>query len=229
VAQGDPQRIKEAYRLNQQSIYSHEEIEAICEEIESQWEYHFIARAAFPNGLISQLPQYESPQFYRDKGVHFQVCVALPLPAVMERGLEDVGHWLNQNYIIRLYGILDQDGVLKKGKEKNNSYTQILYILRQRVGAHSRGYRNPKSSEVRNLTKLIKEHFNISIEPEDAKHFNLAIDTFLQRLKEHCVRFVRSLEGESKPDRGPEPCARLCCRIFSAIRGPINALYKSIP
>jgi len=173
---------------------------------------------------MSQLPEYESPQFYIDKGVHFRVRVLLPLPQVMERRLGDVGHWLNQNYIIRLFGILDQDGVITAGKNERNPYTLILALLRQRVGAHSRGYRNPKSREVRKLTKLIEEHLKISIEPEDAQHFNLAIDTILYTLKEYCVVFIRSLEGKSKPNR--KPVASLGCRIFSGIWGIYRTLIN---
>jgi hypothetical protein len=115
------------------------------------WDYHFVARAAFPSGLMGRLPEYESPQFYIDKGIHFRVRVPRPLLQGMERRLGNVGHWLNQNYIIRLFGILDQDGVITAGKKEGNPYTLILALLRQRVRAHSRGYRNPKSREVRRL------------------------------------------------------------------------------
>jgi hypothetical protein len=37
--------------MDRESVYSREQIEEICEEVERQWEYHLIARAAFP-------PQY---------------------------------------------------------------------------------------------------------------------------------------------------------------------------
>jgi hypothetical protein len=203
--------------LDRQPTYSHQEIEEICAEIELQWECHLISRAAFPSGLMNKLLEYESPQFYSDQGVSVKVRVALPLSQVMERRLGDVGHWLNQNYIIRLFGILNQDGVITAGKNEGNPYTLILALLRQRVGTHSRGYRNPKSREVRRLTKLIEDHLNTSIEPKDAQHFDLAIDTILYALKEHCVVFIRSLEGKSRPNR--KPVASLGCRIFSALLG----------
>lgn len=97
--------------MDQEPVYSREQIEAICEEVERQWEYHLIARAAFPSNVLESVPEYESPDFYIQHNVLLQVRVPVPLSPVMERGLEGIGHWLNQNYIIRLFGILDQDHI----------------------------------------------------------------------------------------------------------------------
>jgi hypothetical protein len=196
--------MNEAHTMVQESVYSREQIEEICEEVESQWEYHLIARAAFPSNMMEGIPEYESPPFYPQHGVRLQVRVPVPFSPVMERGLEGIGHWLNQNYIIRLFGILDEYRVITAGREASNPYTHILAILRHNVGTHSRGYRNPGRTEVRKVTRLIQEHLDPSVLDEDIRHFNLAIDTVLHRLKEHCVTFVRSLEGRLKPSRKSE-------------------------
>jgi hypothetical protein len=190
--------------MAQESVYSREQIEEICEEVENQWEYHLLARAAFPSNIMEGIPEYESPPFYIQQGIRMKVCVPVPLSPVMERGIDGIAHWLNQNYIIRLFGILDEYRVITAGKEASNPYTHILAILRHNVGAHSRGYRNPERTEVPKVTQLIQEHLDPSVLAEDVRHFNLSIDTVLHRLKEHCVRFVRSLEGRPKPIRKSE-------------------------
>jgi hypothetical protein len=194
----------EVLTMDRESVYSREQIEEICEEVERQWEYHFIARAAFPANIMEVIPEYESSPFHRQQDVRMKVGIPVPLSPVMERGLEGIGHWLNQNYIMRLFGILDEYQVITAGKEASNPYTHILASLRHKVGAHSRGYRNPESNEARKLTQLIQKHLDSSVPPEDVRHFNLSIHPVLHQLKEKCVRFVRSLEGKPKPIRKPE-------------------------
>jgi hypothetical protein len=193
--------MSEVLTMDRQSVYSREQIEEICGEVERQWEYHFIARAAFPANIMEVIPEYESSPYHIQQGARVEVHVPVPLSPLMERGLEGTGHWLNQNYIIRLFGILDEYQVITAGKQAKNLYTRILACLRHKVGAHSRGYRNPENSEVRKLTQLIQEHLDSSVLPEDVRHFNLSIHPVLHRLKEHCVTFVRTLEGKSKPIR----------------------------
>jgi hypothetical protein len=184
--------------MDKESIYSREEIEEICKEVERQWEYHLLARGAFPINPEG-LTEYQSSDFYIEHGVLMKVSIPGPMSPVMQRGLAGIHQWLNQNYIIRLYGILDQYKVLTAGKKLNNPYINILYGLRQKIGAHSSGYRNPKDYDARKLTKLIQEHLDPSIGDERVHHFNLAIDTVLYKMKEDCIKFIRSLEGEPIP------------------------------
>jgi hypothetical protein len=196
--------MNEVLTMDRESVYSREQIEEICGEVERQWEYHLIARAAFPTNILEVIPEYESSPYHIQHGAQVKVCVPVPLSPLMERGLEGIGHWLNQNYIIRLFGILDEYQVITAGKQAKNPYTRILASLRHKVGAHSRGYRNPKNGEVRKLTQLIREHLDPSVLPDDVRHFNLSIHPVLQTLKEHCVTFVRSLEGKPKSIRKSE-------------------------
>ncbi len=174
--------MNEVLTMDRESVYFREPIEEICEEIERQWEYHLIARAVFPPNIVKVILEYESSPYHIQQGARLKVRVPVPLSPLMERGLEGTGHWLNQNYIIRLFGILDEYQVITAGKEANNPYTRILASLRHKVGAHSRGYRNPESREARKLTQWIQEHLDSSVSPEAVRHFNLSIHPVLHRL-----------------------------------------------
>jgi hypothetical protein len=190
--------------MNTETVYTCEKINEICEEVERQWEYHLLARAAFPSSLMEVLSEYESGKFYAEHGVQLKVSVPVSLSPIMQRGLEGIAHWLNQNYIIRLYGILDEYKIIKAWKQsesqdKDDPCIEILYLLRPKVGAHSRGYRNPKKSDVQKVTRLIQKHLDSSVEDESVRHFLLAIDTVLYNLKEHCKDFVRSRKGKPIP------------------------------
>jgi len=116
----------------------------------------------------------------------------------MIKNIERIGGWLNQNYIIRLFGILYQGGIISAGKKVSNPYTEILAKLRHKVGAHSAGYRNPGKSDSKKITKLINKHLDNSFIPNNADFFNLSIDTVIEPLKNQCVQFIRTLEGKVK-------------------------------
>jgi hypothetical protein len=77
-----------------------------------------------------------------------------------------IAHWLNQNYIVRLCGILDEYQVITKGKQDGNDFTLVLAGLRHRVGAHTRGYWDPENSDDRKIAELIRKHFDSSVDDE---------------------------------------------------------------
>jgi hypothetical protein len=70
--------------MDKESVYSREQVEEICEEVERQWEYHLLARGAFPRNPEG-IAEYESPPFYIQQSVRMKVCIPVPLSPVMER------------------------------------------------------------------------------------------------------------------------------------------------
>ncbi|MFV1981772.1 MAG: hypothetical protein ACC655_11510, partial [Rhodothermia bacterium] len=107
--------------------------------------------------------------------------------------------WQNENYVIRLYGILDEAKVLKAGKQQKSPITKIVADLRSKVGAHSRGGRYRNKADYRRIAALITEHLDERFTPDQLQSFNLSIDTVLARLKDRCIAFVQSLEGTDVP------------------------------
>ena len=118
----------------------------------------------------------------------------------MNRGLDSIAHWLNQNYIIRLFGILNENNFITAGKNHKNPYTEIVALMRH-VVSHSRGERKIDRGKEKKATKLIMEHLDSRILPDDIRSFNLSIDAVLLPLKNHCVEFVSSQEGKDKPSK----------------------------
>jgi hypothetical protein len=173
----------------------------ICNEIERQWEHHLLIRAAFPAKTPEDGGPYESPPYYKHKAVSFAVCRPVPMSDVMKRGYKDLGAWANQNYVIRLFGILEENSIIKAGKKLKNPYTEIVALLRHSVGAHSRGVKNPERSDSEKVTKLIQKHLDDRALPDTIKTFNLSIDTVLEKLKIGCQDFVRSLENQEVPSK----------------------------
>src|SRR5713101_6050081 len=144
--------------MNPESTYSSVKIVEICEEIERQWEYHLVTRALLPVNAVNSPGQYSSSRFCQYHGADFHVVVKNPDSPLIRRALKGVPHWLNQNFVIRLYGLLNENNIITAGKEAENKFTEILASLRHMVGTHSSGYPSPQKSKFRIVTSLIKSY-----------------------------------------------------------------------
>jgi len=194
--------------METKATYTSVRIDDICKEIERQWEYHFVSRAVFPVDAFKSPSGYSSPGFYRRYGADFCVLAKNPDSPLIRRALEGLPHWLNQNFVIRLFGLLDENRVITAGKEAKNKFTEILAGLRHMVGTHSSGYANPESSEFRRVTNLIKSFLHPGINLESVRDFQLDIQKVLRPLKDQCIEFVRTLEGKEIPKKKASTCQR---------------------
>jgi hypothetical protein len=108
---------------------------------------------------------------------------------------------LNQNFVIRLFGLLDENKVITAGKEAENKFTEIVAGLRHMVGAHSCGYAKPEKNAFQNVTSLIKSHLDPAVDLNSVRDFHLDIQKVLRPLKDKCIEFVRTLDGKKLPKK----------------------------
>lgn len=189
--------------MSKETTYSAETITRICDEIERQWEYHLVTRAVFPVNAATAASEFTSPRFYQHYGAFFRVIVKDPASPLIRRALRGLPHWLNQNFIIRLFGLLDEYNVITAGKLEKNAFTGIIAGLRHLVGAHSSGYPSPQKREFKQVTRLIKAHLDPDVDVDSVRDFHLDIKKVLRPLKEKCLEFVRALEGKPRPEKKP--------------------------
>lgn len=184
--------------MKKPQVYTEYMIKNIEVEIERQWYYLLLVRAAFPFNFQEKLPTYDSPNFYTDLKIGFEINVPHNFLANIKIKSEGLGYWLNQNYVIRLFGILNEKNIITLGKNLDNPYTRILAGLRHNVGTHNMGYRKGDDE----LANDIIQYLDARATADDI--FNLSIDTVLLPLKNQCVDFVKSIEGKEIPQKKSE-------------------------
>jgi len=168
------------------------EINEICNEIEMQWEYHLMTRAVF-HSKISESDDYSSPSFYSSRGFDIQVKLPNKKSESFQRAAKGIGSWLNQNYVIRLYGILDSKQIMKIGKE-DSDIIKLINILRMNIGAHSTGRKVSKKDDLDKATRLINNLFNLVLSVDVIKSYVLSVDSVLEPMKNKTMEYVKSLE-----------------------------------
>jgi hypothetical protein len=170
-----------------------EEINEICKEIEQQWDYHLMTRAVFYS-KFSEIDHYESPSFYQLNGFDFKVTLPEKKTERWNQAAKGIGTWLNQNFVIRLYGILDSKGI-RKIKDKPD-IIKLIEKLRPNVGAHSTGRRISKKSDHKTATNLINSLFEKNYKVDEIDSYILSVDTVLEPMKNQLIDYIKSLIKE---------------------------------
>jgi hypothetical protein len=171
-----------------------QEIDELCQEVQRQWELHVMTRAVFCFGFGS-MEEFDSPGYYQNLGFGFHV----KLPATNGRNREaiydGIGTWLNQNYVIRIFGILDSKPVRKIIPKPK--IIELIDILRNNIGAHTTGNNQPDKKKLEKATRLINTLFNMKVEASQVQNFDLSIDTVLEPMKNKVIEYLNSLRGDN--------------------------------
>lgn len=167
--------------------------EAVLREMDVLWEKFTECRARFPyvpemavGGNIGVAPYYE--QF----GIHIILQFDRKLtPADRER-INAIGHWLNQNFIVRLYALLESHKVLEVPIDRKLAGAEDVDLLRRlrNVFAHSSGRYNAGNKAHRKLLKALATRFGINL--TSCQDFPLDIAKVLEPLLNSCKAYARA-------------------------------------
>lgn len=120
-----------------------------------------------------------------------------PLTDDQIRGHNEVGHWHNQNFIVRLYAVLETHGLVSSTVKIDTSApghedVQIVRWLRHRYG-HGSGRYNSKDSDDRRLLNTMVARFTLNKAIfEDLGEFPVMINTVLLPLADGCKTYAKS-------------------------------------
>lgn len=177
---------------------SDQQIEEICNEIEHQWLYLLMTRAVFNNAYFPTHNSYSSPSFYTNRKIEFKVSLPEDKSEAFQKGATGLKNWLNQNYVIRLYGVLEKYQILYSGhKAYKNSLMILLFELRPKIGAHSSGRKPSDRKHLRKATRMINDLFkkDRELNIDEVEHYALPLDSVLEPMKNQAIQFVRSLRA----------------------------------
>jgi len=155
-------------------------------------------KAYFPhmNKKMIGCQQFNTAPRYWHKGFPFTFFFNKPLTAQDVKKNNEISHWLNENFVVRLCAILNSYKICSKRKHIDSSVrngSNEMYLLKRLrdVIAHSSGRYNPndKKHDHKGLMRDLLSYFNLS--NQNRKAFPLPIDTVLDPLFEGCKRYVQ--------------------------------------
>ena len=178
---------------------------AMCSEIIAQIDIQLNnllnSRAMFPHMKANMIgvTHCATAPFYQNRGFDIIFSFAEPLTTQRIDEINEIGHWINQNYVVRLCALLESYNVISRGRSINtqldgHNEVDILRRLRNEF-AHTSGWYDPTDPEEKRLREKIIEHFSLKADnhPETDGKFPIPIDKVLVPLTEGCKRYVRAL------------------------------------
>jgi hypothetical protein len=156
-------------------------------------------KAIFPhmNKSIIGQSSVDTANSYKARGYFFKLVFLRPLTESDIERNNEISRWMNENYVVRLYALLNSYKIvsgLSSVDESIDGSKEVKLLIRLRnVFAHTSGKYNPEDERQRDLFKDIVAH--IKLNEDESNEIRLDIDKVLDPLHEGCLRYV---EGKFK-------------------------------
>jgi hypothetical protein len=165
----------------------------IIDAIEFNWNCLLTTRAIFSNNDFGTSMKYNSPSFYCARDIDLSIQWRKLGEFQSKYKPKDLNYWHNANFIIRLYGVLDEGQLLKPEFRECHDSLKLIYLLRNKVGAHQNGLKKPKVKYLKQANELFQKLGIEGMEVESITNFNLAIDGVILKLKNALIEDIKKL------------------------------------
>jgi hypothetical protein len=169
-------------------------IEEIIAEIDALEDIVIQCKSLFPalsDNLVGK-DSFPTPPFYRSRGHDAYIRTEKPITQKFINQYLKVGKWLNENAIIRLYGIMYYHGLLKKIDSTVNGWKEVDLMRRMR-DAFTKTKLNYKPNDPRNtrLRKEVISYFDLPEAQFPEGEIPTPIDKVIRLIFEGCRNYVR--------------------------------------
>ena len=174
-------------------------------QIEKQVEYLLRIRAMFPFIMESKigLTEFSTAPFYQHAGINIRFHFPDGITPEQVHTINSIGHWINQNFVIRLCAILEHNGVIQPHgqgilDESLPGFEDVNIVRRVRnVLAHTSGRYNSSVLDERRLYQRIVSHYDPESSTVDtAQEFPLSIDTVLVPMARGCQQYAGACQSD---------------------------------
>ena len=156
-------------RSNKASFELEKELDDLLETCKSLWNDFNNCKAHFPYtpSDAKGLKEVRTALYYIAQGFDISFSFSQPLSEEAIAKINQIGHWLNQNFIIRLCAILEYFGVISNSEkidlELEGAYEVNIVRRLRNCFVHSSGRYNPKDRKHRVTIELIRTKIDNSI------------------------------------------------------------------
>ncbi|MBU0478464.1 hypothetical protein KKC91_07850 [bacterium] len=177
----------------------------LLKALDALWNNFNNCRAYFPciqENAVGSISASTAP-YYIAQGFNISFVFSKRLSKEGILKINQIGHWINQNFIVRLCALLESYHILSNSIDidftlDGANHINIVRRLRNYF-AHSSGKFNPENKDHVITIKLIRDHVGISI--DNRSEWPLSIDTVLKPLYEGCVNYSKQ-KMENRKQKG---------------------------
>lgn len=166
--------------------------------IEINWSCLLISRSVFSYSSFGKTDKYTTGNFYSKNGIDFSISWNSLGDFNTKYSPQVLTQWHNANFIIRICGALDefiQSCIEKRKKLKDDvAVIKLIYILRNKIGAHQIGIDKPKEKYFDRVNKIFEELNIQTVDSNKLSNFDLTINKVLLPIKEELIKEINKLE-----------------------------------
>jgi hypothetical protein len=178
-----------------------ESLEEVLARMDQLWDTYIRCKARFP--YIEPVPigtkQIRTAPIYWERGAQLvfdfgEDGLTLKLKEEMSR----VGHWVNQNFVVRLYAMMEyyklvSDSISIDQGKPGWDCLDLVRRLRNRY-AHTVGEYNARDGNQKRLFETLDSKLGLGLNANDPQHkfFPASIDSVNQRLFDGCKEYARN-------------------------------------
>jgi hypothetical protein len=170
-------------------------LDELLDALNTLWTSFNNCRAHFPYipDTAVGIKSAKTAPFYVKQGFNVSFVFSDGLSKEEISKINHIGHWINQNFIIRLYALLESFHVISDNVNINpaldgSEHVDIVRRLRNYF-AHSSGRFNSSDEKHKMTMEVIGEKFGISV--ENSTEWPLSINTVLKPLYKGCVTYSK--------------------------------------
>jgi len=139
---------------------------------------------------------YKLPGYYVKRGFGGTLRFEKPIDTDYRKRHNQIGHWINQSYLIRLHAFLEYHKFTGNWRINHDSPGSIeLDLLRRlrQIFAHSDGKYNPNNNRHVTLWNRLIEHFNVPFDKKEIvkDDFPIPIKLVIEPITKACIEYVK--------------------------------------
>ena len=164
--------------------------------MDTLWTSFVNCRAHFPyvSDEVVGATSIRTAPYYSARGFDVWLCFPKALTKKNVRDFNGIGHWINQNFIVRLCALLEWHKVLVSGQEIDSTLAggKHVWLVRQlrNVFAHTAGRCNRRKREHKKILKTMGTM--LGVDTRSATDFPLGINEVLKPLFNGCKEYVKA-------------------------------------
>jgi hypothetical protein len=181
------------------------DVEKTCAAISTQVKLLRRSRATFPyiSPTVVGQTNFKTAPYYLVHGHHITFTFDTPITEATRKEVNEVGYWINQNFMMRLYAVLEAGRIVGNRIRIEDDLDgckeiKLLRWLRNKF-SHGSGAYKATVAEDRKLREALIELFNVSDRepPDSSGWFPIPIKGVLMKLADGCERYVRALGSKT--------------------------------
>lgn len=170
------------------------EADQIIAEINALEDIFLQCKSFFPaigDNLIGKT-SFETAPYYKWRGYNVSVHTDNQIIEDFINRYSKIGKWINENAIIRLYGVLNHYGIMKKIDQKNDGWKEVDLLRRMRnVFTKTRLNYQPNNPKNVRLRQVILDHFRLHANQFPESEISTPVDKVIRSIFEGCRKYAK--------------------------------------